>query len=247
MSSHHINDRRRGFSYARPGPLDMRMDPTSTELTASYIVNRWPVDDIKQLLYRLGEEPRAGPIAREMSRRRPLRSTVALAEAVKAVVPYKEQNKSLARVFQALRIHVNDELAVLERALGQAHAVLAPAGRLSVISYHSLEDRRVKHVLKTGNLEGRPVHDMYGNLLCPWRLVSRKPLAPSDAEIFHNSRARSARLRVAERSDLDLAAYEQQYGLVALDEPKVPRMASVRRALDRRGSSDSSGGRRGRR
>jgi hypothetical protein len=135
--------------------------------------------------------------------RRPIETTGQLADAVRAAVPYKEEVKSLSRVFQALRIAVNDELAVLERALVAALRVLKPGGRIAVIAYHSLEDRRAKQFLRYGNFDGEPVRDFYGNLLTPWEPLTRKPITASDDEIAANPRARSARLRIAAKREPD--------------------------------------------
>ena len=116
-------------------------------------------------------------------------------------MPERDEVKTLARVFQAIRIVVNDELDVLERALEQAESVVRPGGRIAVISYHSLEDRRAKRYLRYGNFEGKPVRDLYGNLIAPWQEINRKPRRATEAEIESNPRARSARLRIAERRE----------------------------------------------
>lgn len=202
VSSHQIDAAERGFSFQAEGPLDMRMNPR-TGLTAHQVVNAWGEDELRQALYRYGEERRAPQIARAIVDARPLETTAALADAVRGAVPARDEVKSLARVFQALRIAVNDELAMLERVLEQAEAVVRPGGRLAVISYHSLEDRRVKRYLRYGNFEGRPVRDLYGNLIAPWRELVRTPVRASEGEIEANPRARSARLRIAERRDSD--------------------------------------------
>ena len=200
VSSHQIDEAERGFAYAADGPLDMRMD-TDAPFSAADLVNRAEPDELIHILRAYGEEPRAPRIVRTLLDRRPVETTAQLADAVRAAVPYKEEVKSLSRVFQALRIAVNDELAVLERALVASLRVLKPGGRVAVIAYHSLEDRRAKTFLRYGNFEGEPVRDFYGNLLTPWTLVTRKPITASDDEIDANPRARSARLRVAEKRD----------------------------------------------
>ncbi len=200
VSSRQIDAPGRGFSFQAEGPLDMRMNPRAG-LTAYQVVNAWSEDELKQAFYRYGEERRAPQIARAVVEARPLETTGELAEAVRGAVPARDEVKTLARIFQALRIVVNDELAVLERALEQAEAVVRPGGRVAVISYHSLEDRRVKRYLRYGNFEGEPVRDLYGNLLAPWREVTRKPIRAGEREVEANPRARSARLRIAERRD----------------------------------------------
>jgi len=151
------------------------------------------------VLRRYGEEPRARKLARAICRARPIRTTAELAEVVRREVPPKEATKTLARVFQALRIAVNDELQALERALEAATRRVRPGGRLAVLSYHSLEDRRVKRFLRYGNLKGEPVRDFYGRLIAPWRPLTGRAIRPSDDEVAANPRARSARLRIAER------------------------------------------------
>ena len=200
VSSHQIDEAARGFAYAADGPLDMRMD-TDAPFSAADLVNRAEPDELVHILRAYGEEPRAPRIVRVLLDRRPIETTGQLADAVRAAVPYKEEVKSLSRVFQALRIAVNDELAVLERALVAALRVLKPGGRIAVIAYHSLEDRRAKQFLRYGNFEGEPVRDFYGNLLTPWEPLTRKPVTASDDEIASNPRARSARLRIAEKRE----------------------------------------------
>ncbi|GIV60103.1 MAG: ribosomal RNA small subunit methyltransferase H [Rhodothermaceae bacterium] len=198
VSSHQFDTPERGFSFRTEGPLDMRMNP-HTGYTASDVVNAWEEQALRRVLRVYGEEPRAAHIARAIVAARPLATTTALADVVRRVTPARDEVKTLARVFQAIRIAVNGELEALERLLAGAARVLRPGGRLAVISYHSLEDRRVKRMLRYGNLEGRPVRDLYGNLLSPWRELTRHPVLPGDAERAANPRARSARLRLAER------------------------------------------------
>lgn len=200
ISSHQIDVPERGFSFQQEGPLDMRMDPRRG-LTAEEIVNRWDADALKEVLYQYGEERRAPQIVRAILEARPLQTTTELAEAVRSAIPEREEVKTLARVFQGLRIAVNDELKMLERALEAGPAVLRAGGRMAVISYHSLEDRRVKRFFRYGNFEGKPVRDLYGNLLTPWKELTRKPIRASEPEVEANPRARSARLRVAERRE----------------------------------------------
>jgi 16S rRNA (cytosine1402-N4)-methyltransferase len=200
VSSHQIDDPERGFSFQEEGPLDMRMDPRRG-LTARQIVNAWPERDLREALRDYGEERRAGRIAHAIVEARPLETTGDLATVVRGVVPPPDEVKTLARVFQGLRIVVNAELDMLERALEQATAVVRPGGRIAVISYHSLEDRRVKRYLRYGNFEGTPRRDLYGNRVAPWTETPRGPIEAGEAEIEANPRARSARLRVAERQE----------------------------------------------
>lgn len=198
VSSHQIDTPGRGFSYLAEGPLDMRMNPAAGR-TAHEVVNAWGEADLRRVLRAYGEEPRAAKIARAIVAARPLETTTALAAVVRAAVPGREAVKTLSRVFQALRIAVNAELDRLEDALEAATRVVRPGGRIAVISYHSLEDRRVKRFLRYGNLEGTPVRDLYGNVLAPWRELTRRPRTADPAEVAANPRARSARLRLAER------------------------------------------------
>jgi 16S rRNA (cytosine1402-N4)-methyltransferase len=203
VSSYQIDDPERGFSFQEEGPLDMRMDRRG--LTAEQIVNDWSERDLRAALREYGEERRAGTVAHAIVEARPLGTTRELAEAVRSVVPPPEETKTLARVFQALRIVVNAELEELEQVLEQSPDLVRPGGRIAVISYHSLEDRRVKRFLRYGNFEGEPRRDLYGNLVAPWRETPREPIEAGEAEVEANSRARSARLRVAERRSDDEA------------------------------------------
>ncbi|MFB6271327.1 MAG: 16S rRNA (cytosine(1402)-N(4))-methyltransferase RsmH [Salinibacter sp.] len=202
VSSHQIDAPERGFSFRDEGPLDMRMNP-QRGLTARQVVNEWSEDDLRNVLREYGEEPRAGALAHAIVEARPLDTTRDLAAVVENSVPPPDTVKSLTRVFQALRIVVNAELDELESALEQGTACVRPGGRIAVISYHSLEDRRVKRYLRYGNFDGEPRRDLYGNLVAPWTETPRGPIEAGDAEIEANPRARSARLRVAERRDED--------------------------------------------
>ena len=202
ISSHQIDEAGRGFAFSADGPLDMRMDATSGDSggeTAAELIARLDVQSIADLLRAYGEEPRAWPIANAIVEHGAIATTGELADVVRNAVPAKEEVKTLARVFQAIRIAVNDEMNALERALEAALTVLRPGGRLAVISYHSLEDRRAKHFLRFGNLEGDAKKDFYGNLLTPWNLLTRKPIVATPEEIQANPRARSARLRISEK------------------------------------------------
>ena len=203
VSSYQIDDPERGFSFQDEGPLDMRMDRRG--LTAEQIVNDWSERDLRAALREYGEERRAGTVAHAIVEARPLGTTRELAEVVRSVVPPPEETKTLARVFQGLRIVVNAELEELEQVLEQSPDLVRPGGRIAVISYHSLEDRRVKRFLRYGNFEGEPRRDLYGNLVAPWRETPREPIEAGEAEVEANPRARSARLRVAERRSDDEA------------------------------------------
>lgn len=198
VSSHQIDVPDRGFSFQEEGPLDMRMDPEG-RLTARTIVNEWSHGDLARVLQRYGEERYAGALAGAILDARPLETTTDLAEAIREEVPSHVVTKTLARVFQGLRIAVNGELEALETVLHDSIELL-PAGRcIAVLSYHSLEDRRTKRFLRYGNLEGTPKRDLYGTLIAPFAPIDVSPQTASEAEIEANSRARSARLRIAER------------------------------------------------
>ena len=188
LSSLQVADAGRGFSFQGEGPLDMRMDP-GAERTAEQVVNRMDERELANLIYEFGEERRSRRIARAIVRARPLRSTRHLAEVVAAAArPMKPQRIHPAtRAFQAIRIWVNRELEDLEALLEAAPRVLRPGGRLVVISFQSLEDRRVKDALRQGARQGT------------YRLLTRKPWTAAEAEVGENPRARSAKLRAAER------------------------------------------------
>lgn len=202
FSSPQVDDPDRGFAFARTGPLDMRMD-RSQELTAADIVNRWPEDRLGELLRTLGEEPHARRIAAAMAARRPFGTTEELAAAVAAAVPRRAHRRlhPATRTFQALRIAVNDELGQLEAVLPQALSLLAPGGRLLVLSFHSLEDGIVKRFLRTHGR--RPAHNKYarhGEADVPaLSILTKRAVRPGRRELSDNPRCRSARLRVAEK------------------------------------------------
>ncbi len=199
VSSHQLDDGQRGFSYRADAPLDMRMDQRQ-DLSAGTLVNEYEQDDLADVIYQYGEERRSRHIARSIVGRRPIKTTGELAYAVRSSVPNRDETKSLARVFQALRIAVNDELGALERALVQSLERLNEGGRIVVLSYHSLEDRRVKRFFRSGTFDQADVpRDMYGNAIAPLRPITTRAVTASDEEIARNSRARSARLRAAEK------------------------------------------------
>ncbi len=197
VSSHQLDEGARGFSFRHDAPLDMRMDTRQT-LTAADIVNTWREDDLR-LLFQDGEEPRCRRIARKIADARPLDTTGALADVVRSAVPMKEEAKAVTRVFQALRLAVNDEMAALEKVLEASAEKVRVGGRVAVLAYHSLEDRRVKRFFRNGRFEGDAPRDVFGNRLAPFREVNRKPIEADADEVARNPRARSARLRIAER------------------------------------------------
>jgi 16S rRNA (cytosine1402-N4)-methyltransferase len=207
VSSHQFDVAERGFSTRFDGVLDLRMDRRG-EVTASDLVNSLGEEELARLLKLYGELPNARQMARAIVQFRGqkaesggIRTTMDLKEAVSRHLPRGMENKYLAMLFQALRIEVNGELEALKEMLQQASEVLVPGGRLVVISYHSLEDRLVKNFMRSGNFDGVVEKDFYGNVLSPMRMVSRGAVQAGEEELARNNRARSARLRVAERNN----------------------------------------------
>lgn len=201
VSSHQFDVADRGFSTRLDGELDLRMDRRQ-ELTARTLVNEADEQDLTRMLRLYGELPNACQMARAICKNRSEKEIVTtfdLREAVSRHLPRGMENKYLAMLFQALRIEVNGELEALRAMLQQAVEILSPGGRLVVMSYHSLEDRLVKNFFKTGNFEGELKKDFYGNPMVPLRLVTRKAVTASEEELQNNNRARSAKLRVAEK------------------------------------------------
>ncbi len=201
VSSHQFDTPEKGFSTRFDGELDMRMSQ-STPNDAATIVNTYDLADLTRILALYGEVQQAHLIAADIVRARDMEAietTAQLKQAVQRRLPRGKENKVLAQIFQALRIEVNQELEALTAFLTQCPDVLKPGGRLVVLSYHSLEDRLVKNFMKTGNAEGKEEKDFFGNLLTPYTVITRKPMVPSEEEIEGNSRARSAKLRIAER------------------------------------------------
>jgi 16S rRNA (cytosine1402-N4)-methyltransferase len=201
ISSHQIDDGERGFSVRFDAELDLRMN-RQKGMSAKEIVNSWPVREIRNVLYRYGDLKNSGKVAAAIESFRiekEIETTTQLKEAISKCTPRGLENKFYARVFQALRIEVNDELGALKEMLKQSVDLLEKGGRIVVISYHSLEDRLVKNFFRTGNFEGKQEKDFYGNLITSLKPVNRKPIVPSEEEIKNNSRARSAKLRIAEK------------------------------------------------
>ena len=208
VSSPQLDDGSRGFSYLQDAPLDMRMDQ-SAPLTAREVVNGWSQEELKRILWQYGEERYSGPIAAAILRRReeaPIETTGELAELIRAAMPAKarrEKQHPAKRSFQAIRIAVNDELGEVERLLGGVLPLLKPGGRLAIISFHSLEDRLVKTAFGEW-ARGCTCPPDFPVCVCGkkprLRLVNRKPIISGPAELEENPRARSAKLRVAERT-----------------------------------------------
>ncbi|MDB0026968.1 16S rRNA (cytosine(1402)-N(4))-methyltransferase RsmH [Flavobacteriales bacterium] len=201
VSSHQFDVAERGFSTRFEGELDMRMNPKS-DLSAKEIVNDYSAEKLANVLYKYGELKNSRRIAKEIIDARSMseiNTTKDLIAVIAEIVTEKHRNQFLARVFQAIRIEVNDEITALEEMLLSAVDILNPGGRLVVMSYHSLEDRLVKNLMKKGNLEGKMVKDFYGNPIKDLIEINRKVIVASSEEIADNSRARSAKLRVAEK------------------------------------------------
>jgi 16S rRNA (cytosine1402-N4)-methyltransferase len=201
VSSHQFDEPSRGFSYRFNETLDMRMDRTKGT-TAAEIVNTYPNQKLAKLLFAFGEVPNAHKMAALIEKARqshPIETTGKLAEVVMPVLPRGKENKVLSQIFQALRIEVNNEIEALQALLEQSVEALKPEGRIAIISYHSLEDRLVKNFFKTGNIEGNLHKDFYGNPLTPFTLITKKAIIPAEEEIERNPRARSAKLRIAEK------------------------------------------------
>ena len=204
VSTHQIQEPARGFSFqADDAELDMRMSPDAPT-TAKVVVNETDPDELRRILWQYGEERHSRAIVRAIVDARPLRTTGDLRRAVLQVVKGPMAVKSLARVFQAVRIEVNQELESLRSALNGVLRVLAPGGRLVVLSYHSLEDRIVKNFLKCGNLDGTVDKDFYGHPVCTILPLTRQLLRPDEQEILTNPAARSARMRVGVRTTLEV-------------------------------------------
>ncbi len=198
VSSHEFDESSRGFSYRFDARLDMRMNQSS-KLTAYHVVNEYDEAELFRVLKEYGEVKNASKLVRFVVKARaekPLETTFQLMEVVLASKCEKKEMTFLSKVFQALRIEVNDEIGALKEALEHSLEVLKPGGRLSVISYHSLEDRLVKNFTRTGNFEGKVIKDFYGNVQSPFEILHRKVIVPTEEEIIENSRARSAKLRV---------------------------------------------------
>ncbi len=201
VSSHHFDDGDRGFSFRFDGKLDMRMNRRA-RLTAADVLNEYAEERLADLFYLYGELKNARKIAACVVKARStkrIETTEELMAVVKPLFGRDREKKELAKVFQALRIEVNQEMDALKEMLEAAAELLRPGGRLVVLTYHSLEDRLVKNLIKTGNLEGKAVQDFFGNVDCPFRAVNNKVIIPDEEEQERNPRSRSAKLRVAER------------------------------------------------
>lgn len=201
VSSHHFDDSERGFSFRFDGKLDMRMNKRAG-MTASDIVNTYEEDRLADLFFLYGELKNSRKLAAALVKARAGKNIATINDFLEIVRPLfgkEREKKELAKAFQALRIEVNQEMEALKEMLYAATDALKPGGRLAVITYHSLEDRMVKNIIKTGNVEGKAEQDFFGNRKTPFRLVNNKVITPSEEETGRNPRSRSAKLRIAEK------------------------------------------------
>lgn len=201
VSSHHFDDSERGFSFRFEGMLDMRMNQRAGR-TATDVVNTYEEKRLADVLYLYGELKQSRKLAAAIVKARQEKRVETIGDFLEIVKPFfrnEREKKELAKVFQALRIEVNHEMDALREMLNGAKELLKPGGRLVVITYHSLEDRMVKNLMKTGNVEGQEDKDFFGKVNTPFRLVNRQVIVPSDEEMLKNPRSRSAKLRIAER------------------------------------------------
>lgn len=203
VSSHHFDDETRGFSFRFDAPIDMRMNKRAGK-TAADILNDYTEEQLADIFYIYGELKTSRRIAAAIAKARaakPIKTTTDLLTIVDPLMPKERQKKDLAKVFQALRIEVNREMEALKEMLTAAVRLLRPGGRLSVITYHSLEDRMVKNVMKTGNVEGKVEKDFFGRTSATMRPLQGKPITPSAEEQTDNPRSRSAKLRVGVKNE----------------------------------------------
>lgn len=202
VSSHQFDEGSRGFSIRTDAKLDMRMNQ-SAALTAERVINTYDEAELLQMFRKYGEIPNAFKLVRTLLVARaqgPIKTTGQLIQAIESCTPKLKQNKYLAQVFQALRIEVNDEMTALEKFLNSCAAIIKPGGRLVIMSYHSLEDRMVKNYLKRGAIDGTITKDFYGNHIKDFTEITRHPIVADQEEIERNNRARSVKLRIAERN-----------------------------------------------
>jgi 16S rRNA (cytosine1402-N4)-methyltransferase len=201
VSFHQFDEPERGFTFRQDAPLDMRMN-RSGQVTAAQLLKTLDESSLADIFYNYGELTNSRRIAREIVIARTLKPLTSVSDMINTIgrlAPFRQEHKFYAKVFQALRIAVNHEIDYLKELLEQSLSMLNSGGRLVVITYHSLEDRVVKNFMKSGNFEGEEKKDFYGNVETPFRIINRKGTTPGDEEIAINNRARSARLRIAEK------------------------------------------------
>lgn len=201
VSSHHFDAEERGFSFRFDAPLDMRMNERAGT-TAADIVNNYSDEQLSNVFYLYGEMKNSRRIAAAIVKARAMGKIATINDllcVVKPLMPREREKKDLARVFQALRIEVNHEMDALQEMLEATLKVLRPGGRLSVLTYHSLEDRMVKNFIRSGRIDGKVQQDFFGKRLTPWKAINNKVILPSEKEQSENPRSRSAKLRIAEK------------------------------------------------
>ena len=204
VSSHHFDDETRGFSFRFDAPLDMRMNKRSG-MTAAEILNNYDEEQLADIFYIYGEIKNARKVASAIIKARgtkAIETTGDLIQITESLFPLEREKKETAKLFQALRIEVNHEMEALKEMLYGAQDVLREGGRLSVITYHSLEDRIVKNIMRAGNAEGKVNQDFFGRTVAPFRQISNQVIIPNEEEQQRNPRSRSAKLRIAERCEM---------------------------------------------
>ncbi len=202
VSSHHFDEGERGFSFRFDAPLDMRMNQKA-HISAREVVNEYSEEQLADILYLYGEMKNSRRLAAAIAKARQtsaISTTGQLAEAVRPILGREREKKDLAKVFQALRIEVNGEMRALRQMLEAATRILRPGGRLAILTYHSLEDRMVKNIMRAGNIEGHVEQDMFGRIMAPLKPVG-KMMVPTTKEQSENPRSRSAKLRIAEKRE----------------------------------------------
>ena len=201
VSSHHLDDGERGFSFRYDAKLDMRMNQTA-KLRASDVLKNYSEEQLADVFYLYGELKNSRKLASTIVKARAtteMGTTGQLAEILKPCLGYDREKKDLARVFQALRIEVNGEMSALRQMMAAAVEILSPGGRISILTYHSLEDRMVKNIIKSGNVEGKTETDLFGQSNAPLKAVNRNVITASAEEVQQNPRSRSAKLRIGEK------------------------------------------------
>ena len=201
VSSHHFDDEQRGFSFRFDAPLDMRMNKRAGK-TAAAILHEYDEEQLANIFYLYGELKNSRKIAAAIVNSRaktPILTTKGFQNVVEPLFKREREKKEMAKLFQALRIEVNQEMAALKELLNSASKILKPGGRLSIITYHSLEDRIVKNIMKSGNIEGKVEQDFFGRISSPFKLINNKVIVPNSNEQENNPRSRSAKLRIAEK------------------------------------------------
>lgn len=235
VSSHHFDDSERGFSFRFEGKLDMRMNKRAG-MTAADVVNTYDEERLADIFYLYGELKNSRKLASVLIKARADKPIVTIGDFLEIIKPLfgrEREKKELAKVFQALRIEVNQEMEALKEMLYAATEALKPGGRLVVITYHSLEDRMVKNIMKTGNVEGKMEQDFFGNVQTPFKLINNKVIVAGNEEVKQNPRSRSAKLRIAEKKINEMEEEQKQNTQQAKEEHTAtsPKHMSIRSIL----------------